>query len=185
MMRLLVALFFALSCISCQTEARNMNSPRIDKLFAKTKPVCFGRFVVDVPFDATLVGGPQTFNGVIETMPSSSGSARRVFEAKAKELRSTKHAVLNGSLLQEEVSIGMDLKNTIVFFDEASATRVVSVWGWLRMAPTDFLYRGGARVKNDGVRHELDAVSYIAANLRARDPQDVPLKPGVCLDAGF
>jgi len=175
----------ALSCLSCHSEARNMHTPRIENLFAKTKPVCFGRFVVDVPFDTTLVGGLQTFNGVIETMPSSSGSARRVFEAKAKELRSTKHAVLNGSLLQEEVSIGMDSKNTIVFFDEASATRVVSVWGWLRMAPTDFLYRGGARVKNDGVRHELDAVSYIAANLRARDPRDVPLRPGVCLDAGF
>ena len=95
MMRLFVTLFFALSCISCHTEARNMNSLRIDKLFEKTKAVCFGRFVVDVPVGVTVVGGPQTFNGAIETMPSSSGSASRVIEAKARELRATKHAILS------------------------------------------------------------------------------------------
>lgn len=185
MMRLLVSLFFALSCISSHTEARIMNSPRIDKLFEKTKPVCFGRFVVDVPFEATVVTGPQNFNGAIETMPSGNGSAQRQIEVKAKELRATKHAVLGGSLLREEASVGAALKNTMVFFDDASATRVASVWSWLRAVPTDVLYKGGARVRDGGVRHELDEIDYIAANLSARDVQEVPMKPGVCLDAAF
>lgn len=184
MMRLLIPLFF-LSCISCQTEARDMNTHRIDALFEKTKSVCFGRFVVDVPAGAAVVAGPQVFSGAIETMPSRNNAAAPVIVAKAKELRATKHATLGGSLLQDEQSIGPTAKNTIVFFDDVASTRVVSVWSWIRSAPIDAIYRGGARVKDDGIRQELDHVHYIAAHLRARDPKETPPEPGVCLDIGF
>ena len=57
----LCALPIALACLSSQSEARNMSTPRIDQLFATTKPVCFGRFVMDVPASTTVVPGPQAF----------------------------------------------------------------------------------------------------------------------------
>ena len=176
---------FAVSCISSHTEARDMKTQRIDAMFEKTKAVCLGRFVIDVPAGAAVLAGPQIFNGAIETMPSRIHSAAPVIAVKAKELRATKHATLSGNLLQDELTIGPISKNTIVFFDDVAATRVVSVWGWIRSEPIDAIYKGGARLKDDGIRQELDSVNYIAAHLRARDPTEAPPEPGVCLDVGF
>ena len=65
----LCALPLALACLSLPSEARNMSTPRIDQLFATTKPVCFGRFVMDVPTSATVVTGPQAFGPDIESLP--------------------------------------------------------------------------------------------------------------------
>lgn len=33
-------------------------SPRIDELFAHTRPVCIGRFLIDLPIEAEIVFGP-------------------------------------------------------------------------------------------------------------------------------
>ncbi len=185
MTRLLITLLLALSSIPVPLEARIMNTSRIDKLFEKTRPVCFGRFVVDIPHDTEVIVGPQTFNGVIETMPSSGGDAARLIGAKARGLRASKHDILSGTLLHDELSIESGSRNTIVFFDDPSATRVVNVWSWFRFHPTDVLYKGGARMKDDGIKRELENIRYIAANLHARDPREQPREPGVCLDAGF
>ena len=59
----------ALACISFPTDARTMTTPRIDQMFATTKPVCFGRFVMNVPASATVVPGPQAFGPDIESLP--------------------------------------------------------------------------------------------------------------------
>lgn len=185
MKRLLTTLLIALTCISCHTEARNMNTPRIDKLFEKTQPVCFGRFVMDVPINAVVVYGSQTFNGKIESFSAGKGSLSSVVSAKARELRAIRHDVLPGTLLREDRVNNSSLARVLVFFDDPSASRVVHVWGELRAEPIEFLYTGGTRVANDGVAREVDNVSYVATRLRSRVPLDVPVEPGVCLDGGF
>jgi len=35
-------------------------SPRLEQIFAKTKPVCFGRFIIDVPATAAVIFGRMT-----------------------------------------------------------------------------------------------------------------------------
>ena len=185
MSRLLAALLVALTCIPFQAEARIMNTPRIDKLFEKTKAVCFGRFVMDVPMAAQVVPGPQAFGPNIRAIKGGQNELRSAYAAHIARLQATKHNRLSGSLLRSELD-GPTLKSkTILFFDEPSAIHVTMVWGYLSVPPFGFIYQGSDAADNATVESEKARLAYVATHLRARDPAEVPQEPGVCLDVGF
>ena len=50
-------------------------SPRLEQIFAKTKPVCFGRFIIDLPASATVVFGRMTVDFEIGHLPGEAGTA--------------------------------------------------------------------------------------------------------------
>jgi len=185
MMRFFVTLFFALFCISCHTEARNMNSPRIDKLFEKTKAVCFGRFVIDVPANAVTALGSQAFGPNIESLPNGAGSLARIARAKRDEI--------NAKALTKEksevISFLVGPTNgswVLTYWDDKFAKKVgvQRATGFLAAGPHAFIYpdQTGDNEKPEDLQRNI---SYVATHLRARDPQDVPNEPGVCLEGGF
>lgn len=185
MMRLLLVLFLALSCISCHTEARNMNSPRIDKLFEKTKPVCFGRFVIDVPVSAVAVQGVQAFGPKVESLPDGAGSLGRLAQGKRDEINA--RALTKDK--SEVISFLAGPTNgswVLTYWDDKFAKKVGSqrVTGFFAAGPHAFIYpdQAGDKEKPEDLQRNI---SYVAARLRARDPQDVPNEPGVCLEVGF
>jgi hypothetical protein len=185
MSRLFTALLLALTCISCQTEARHMNAPRIDKLFEKTKPVCFGRFVIHVPVSAEIVPGPQAFGGEIQSIAGGSKNLRQVATQKASELNAVKHG--DGGALLRLVDEGPTQGSRVLQFRETKwATRVTQIWAYLNASPVAYVYKT-ATAPSEGrtVEKEMAEVSYIATHLRARAPAEVPKEPGVCLDVGF
>lgn len=185
MSRLFVTFVLALSCISCQTEARNMNHPRIDKLFEKTKSVCFGRFTMDVPIAALVVEGPQVFGPRIRSIKGGGDELRRVYDAHIAQLKATKHSSLPGSLLRAELDGPTPRSKTVLFSDEPYAIHVTEVWGYLNVPPFGFVYQGSDAADNATIETEKTRLSYVATHLRARDPAEVPTEPGVCLDVGF
>jgi len=185
MSRLFATLLLALTCISCETEAHKMIPPRIDKLFEKTKPVCFGRFLMDVPVTAQVLAGPQTFSGVMESIPNDARSLAGLVSKKATDLNAIKHLTQSGTLLREVVDGPTPGSRTLVFVDDPSATRVLQVWGYLKAQPHGYLYKGGVGTLNRTLADEKERLSYVATHLRARDPAEVPQEPGVCLDVGF
>ncbi|MBV5337486.1 MAG: hypothetical protein J0653_05940, partial [Deltaproteobacteria bacterium] len=58
-------------------------SNRLHPLFNKTKPICFGRFTIDVPATATVVYGPTEAGFPIEYFPDE---ANRIPEHVATEV---------------------------------------------------------------------------------------------------
>ena len=75
-------------------------SPRLQPLFEKTKTVCFGRFLIDVPATATVVFGPVRASTRIERLPGAGDKleeyvAKRETELKAQDRYDEKQDDLN------------------------------------------------------------------------------------------
>ncbi len=63
-------------------------SPRLQPLFEKTKTVCFGRFLIDVPVTATVVYGPVDASTRIERLPDEGGELSEYVAKRETELKS-------------------------------------------------------------------------------------------------
>jgi hypothetical protein len=186
MSRLFATLLLAMTCISCQTEARQMNQPRIDKLFEKTKAVCFGRFVVDVPASAAVINGPQTFGASIRSVPHGAATLQSLVSKRVAELQAVKHEDVAGSLLREIVDGPTPGSKTVISWASSHATYLTAVQGYLKASPHGFIYEGGiGSLGKRKLEDETSGLSQIATHLRARDPAEVPQEPGACLDVGF
>ena len=163
-----------------------MTTPRIDKLFEKTKPVCFGRFVMDVPASATVVPGPQAFGGDIQTLEKGSQSIKLLASAKATQLEKIPHEEESGSLLRNSIDGPTPGSRVLQFRATSTATRVMDVWAYHNAPPQAFLYKTGtAPSEGRTLDTEMREITYVATHLRPRDPSDIPTDPGVCLDVGF
>lgn len=185
MKRLLTTLLFALSCIACQIEARPMNTFRIDQFFLKTKPVCFGRFVMDVPITAEVVPGPQAFGPNIESLPNGVQSLARRAKAKREEIQAKTNTIERSEVIA--LNEGPTPSSwTLQYWksDTAKEVGLETIEGFLAGAPHGFIYRT-ATTENQTKSEALKKIFYVATHLRSRDPQQVPAEPGVCLDMGF
>ena len=185
MKRLLTTLLVALSCISCQIEARPMTTSRIDQFFSKTKPVCFGRFVLDVPFDADVVTGPQAFGPNIESLPNGVQSLARRAKAKRDEIQAKAHTIDRAEVIS--LNEGPTPTSWMLRYWKSDTAREVgleTIEGFLAGAPHGFIYRT-ATSENQTTSDTLKKITYVATHLRSRDAQQVPVEPGVCLDMGF
>src|SRR5438067_679757 len=67
--------------VPTQTEM----SPRLKKLFTRTKAVCFGRYVLDVPEEAQLILGYQEMPAKIITHENAAGKEKDLVEAFRKK----------------------------------------------------------------------------------------------------
>ncbi|MEN3109824.1 T6SS immunity protein Tli4 family protein [Uliginosibacterium paludis] len=161
-------------------------SPKIDALFAKTRPVCFGRFVMDVPANADLIFGGQAFGPNIETFENGSKDLKKLASSKKTELEAIKHREEVGSLFRSEVDGPTEGSWTLLFWSSRNSTYTTDVWGYLSAPPHGFLYKGLASpIDGRPLEGEVKKLTYVANNLRARQPDEVPTEPGVCLDLGF
>lgn len=125
-----LAITLSLIC-SAGTEAQMMttptHSPKIDKLFEKTKPICFGRFVIDVPEETRVIHGSQTFGANIETVENGAKNLFRLADAKRKELEAIPHKRESGSLLREFNRGPTEGSWNILFRESPSATFSIDV----------------------------------------------------------
>lgn len=161
-------------------------SPKIDALFAKTKSVCFGRFVMDVPVNTDLIFGGQAFGPNIQTLENSSKNLRELASSKQSELEAIKHREEAGSLLRLAIDGPTEGSRVLQFWSSRNSTYTTDVWGYLSVPPHGFLYKGLASpIDGRPLDGEMQKLTYVATNLRVRQPDEVPSEPGVCLDLGF
>ena len=184
--RSVLVIALTLVCVACQTGSHGLRQARIDKLFEKTRPVCFGRFVIDVPEHAIVVLGSQTFGGRIDSFPNDTKALADLVSKRVAELKSTQHEEVSGSLLREVNDGPTAGSKTVIAWSSPVSTYVTLVEGYLVAMPHGFIYKGGVgSLEKRTLEDEKSELAYIASHLRARDPKDVPAEPGVCLDVGF
>jgi hypothetical protein len=177
----------ALACISLPTDARNMTTPRIDQMFATTKPVCFGRFVMDVPASANVVLGSQAFGPDIESLPNDVKSLARRAQTKRNVIQAKAHTIDRAEVIA--LNEGPTPNSWILRYWDSDIAKEVGVETFevfLASSPHGFLYKSSTAKSVGRTREKLmQNVTYVATQLRARDPKEVPTEPGVCLDVGF
>lgn len=163
-----------------------MNSPKIDKLFEKTKSVCFGRFVIDVPAEASVLYAKPTFGAVIETVENGAKDLSRLASNKRKELEAIKHEVEPGSLLREFNQGPGEGDFVLMSWMGPASKRVTDIHGYLNAKPHAFIVKTSTAASEGRTEAtEKAKLANFATNLRARSSEDIPTDPGVCLDLGF
>jgi hypothetical protein len=189
--RLSVRYFFVLvaiilTCSACQTEAQYMRStPRVQKLFEKTKTVCFGRFVVDVPATSLVLPGSQAFGVEVQSLPNGAREIAKLArqkrdEVQAKTLSRDRAEIVSFS---EGPTYG---SWTLRYWNDYISKKVdlQNITAFLASSQHGFVYSESTG-DDESAEDVLRNVGYVANHLRARDPSDMPLEPGVCLDIGF
>ncbi|CAJ0789404.1 hypothetical protein LMG7141_02222 [Ralstonia condita] len=146
-------------------------SARLQKLFAKTKQVCFGRYVIEVPTEAEFLWGFQEFPGKIVTHVGA-----------AKQLRTMAEAFRSAQLARDKTA-------EITFFGQGVGDRSVQIcWYQSDIAKQlgaervyTFITAGPHLYEWSGGRKNAALIRA----LRARDNTEIPTAPGVCIDHGF
>ncbi|WP_316157173.1 T6SS immunity protein Tli4 family protein [Cupriavidus sp. BIC8F] len=174
---IILASLLLAGCQSYATPENKMSepialSPRLQTLLAKTKQVCFGRYVMEVPAEAELLWGFQEFPGKIVTNVGAAGRLRQVAEAyRAKVLSADKTA-------------------EVTYFGAGSSGKTIEV----RYFPSDSAKSYGNERKHTFVVSGQNLFEWfyggeelapLVHGIRARDNADIPTAPGVCIDHGF
>ncbi len=167
----------------------NANSlpPKLQKLFEKTKPVCFGRFVIDVPLETTIVPGPQAFGANIETIENGAARVHELAKQKKDQIAVSEKTDDRAEIISFERS-GTSKLWTLSFWEDHISKKVgiLSIYGYLAAGKHTFIYPSETAASEGRTEMVLrDRLTYIATHLRARAPDEVPTEPGVCLDLGF
>ncbi|MDC6175844.1 T6SS immunity protein Tli4 family protein [Ralstonia solanacearum] len=174
-------------------------SPRLQPLFEKTKTVCFGRFLIDVPDTATVVFGPVSANDRIERLPDEGDKLDEYVAKRETELKGqlryprTKglnryEKTLDGAIPGQKIVVGFrDFDGS--FFKVESYIRLGrDLYIQETEAPVEPYKITGQGPKKTVIASLGDAIEDLnvaARNLHARAEDGIPAAPGVCLDGAF
>jgi hypothetical protein len=182
------ALLLALIFTACQAQGTRMNttpSPTLEKLFAQTKPVCFGRFILDVPAEAQVVWGGVEFDSVVTTYLNQGNNQRKI--ALAKRDTVMKDLKRHPEVTTFETSqIGKKSLTTLIYWesDNAKIVGLEKIFGYLHS--NEHLFVINTQTSDSDSPNSLrDNYFSVARALRARAPEEIPSEPGVCIEGGF
>jgi hypothetical protein len=152
-------------------------SKRIDLLFANTKLLCFGRYVLTAPVDSRLAFGRD-----FPTLPNQAKDIEKVMAAERAKI-----------LAAEETA-------EITYFGKGPAPNVWLIRSYadkyakkLELEGFRSYYVVGSHIFKDGRGTDngatatsiLQDATQIAKNLRLREPDEIPKDQGLCHEYGF
>lgn len=164
-----------------------MTSPRIDGLFAETKTICFGRFLIDVPIQAEVIFGPTDLPWPISSHPGKGNQMDAIIANRLAEVVEEKKSA-SGRLLDEDSLVGSTINGAvpgqkIVFGVSKVSSRIYRIDSFVRKDEDLFIQQA------DPTAAERDSavagMNSIAGTLRSRGELEIPDEPGACIEAGF
>lgn len=183
-----VAILLLTACDHDYRERKTPNmtilSPRLQPLFQKTKAVCFGRFMVDVPETATVVWGKTVVPLTVNFYPDSANEVKTLAENFIAALKSEK-AINHDDvplLLAVEDFPGLGGK-IVIGYEDFQAVNGLKINGYFR------LQNGGVVVNSRPLSEDKDEaiklIKSIAQRLRQRADNEIPTEHGNCIEHAF
>lgn len=162
-------------------------SPRLQRLFEKTKTVCFGRFVLDVPASATVVPGPAGLDGGdIVRYPDERLNLKQRMETQRDEFKEMKEqGYVDEDFINEHPLFGQIVDGSVPGQKLVYGTRNYassSIDSYFAIGKDLFVQRANSEIPGDATVSEL---AQVAGNLRARAAHDIPNEAGLCFDGSF
>lgn len=158
-------------------------SERLKPMFAKTKQVCFGRYVLEVPAEAKLRwGGTGVSDGDIEFITGGPDASKaRV----ASDIEQIKKADRTAEITYNEEG-PVDASWQLRYFENESTKKykIHLINTYVNKGDITFLIGGSVphgATEAAGVAKEAD----LAKNLRLRRDDEIPAEPGYCIPHGF
>ncbi|MBB5381661.1 T6SS immunity protein Tli4 family protein [Janthinobacterium sp. K2Li3] len=153
-------------------------SNKLEILFSKTKLLCFGRYSLNVPEETQLIIGSST----IDTIKGNNETIKRQIQRDIEKIKfedNTADIIYNGKGPIED-------SWQFRYYDSDAAKEYKLLFFRTFINKGDFIFIVGDALR-DGENEAMTAARqlFIANNLRLRDPQEVPIEPGLCFEHGF
>ena len=159
-------------------------SPRLQSLFQKTKTVCFGRFVLEIPKTATIVFGPAEVGPSISYLPGKGGEIPRFVADDLVKIESSRELfdqddfarlplfgkVVDGIIPGQKTTF--DSRNGIGYYLNSYVPVGNDVF---------VLFSSNVMHKN----YDVEDFNRVASKLRLREVGEIPQDAGMCIEGGF
>lgn len=167
-----------------KTPNMTASTPRVQSLFEKTKTVCFGRFLVDVPASATIVWGDPIVPLTISIYPNGVDEIKGMAQKFIDELKSGKAIYLKKIPLLISVNDMHQPEGKIVTgYDGFEAIGELKVNGYFRLNNYGVIVN--ARPLKEEKDETIADINSIAKRLRERPEDEIPNQPGNCIEYAF
>jgi hypothetical protein len=182
------AILFLTACDHNPKEWKTPNmtalTPRLQAMFEKTKTVCFGRFMIDVPATATVAWGEADIPLGVIVYPNGIDEVKVLSQEFIDKLKSEK-------------AVNHDDAPMLLSVEDVAQPDGKIVTGYESFESIDGLkINGYFRLRNDGIvietrplREDKDGtvalIKSIAQRLRQRGENDIPTEPGNCIEYAF
>jgi hypothetical protein len=160
-------------------------SPRLEQIFEKTKPVCFGRFIIDLPATAIVVFGRMTVDFEVRHFAGEASSADKRISKQLMKLDEEKFVTRRmntpGSLYGKVVEEGIPGQKTFI----GALSDSYRISSYVPIGEDLFVFASTSLPSTEEVRQRISKAGLFARHLRARAEGDIPAEPGICLEGGF
>ncbi|UVW28616.1 T6SS immunity protein Tli4 family protein [Massilia sp. H6] len=159
-------------------------TPRLQPMFEKIKPVCFGRFMVDVPASATVAWGGTDVPLGVTIYRDGVGEIKALAQKFIEELNSEKALNHDDVPLLLSVEKMADPEGKIVTgYESFQSINGLKINGYFKLNSDGVII--DARPLRDGWDETIADIKSIARRLRQRPENDIPTEPGNCLEHTF
>jgi hypothetical protein len=159
-------------------------SPRLESLFATTKTVCFGQFVVQLPNSATVVFGPAEVGYPIEYIPGDGAKVEQRVSELLHEIEKDRRFLDKDDIakfsLFGKVIDGAVGGQKLVFGSKDQA--FYSIDSFIPVGNDLFVQHATSAISKD---NSINSLNTVAKRLRLRAENEVPTEPGACIEGGF
>lgn len=159
-------------------------TPRLQPLFEKTKTICFGRFMVDVPASTTVAWGSTIVPLTVNIYPNGVDVVKTLAQKFIHELKSENAIYLNDiPLLISVDNVSQPEGQIVTGYEGFEAIKELKINGYFKL-------------NNDGVvinarpllpykDRATATITSIARRLRQRAENEIPTEPGNCIEHAF
>ncbi len=159
-------------------------TPRLQVMFEKTKTVCFGRFMVDVPASATVAWGEVAVPLGVNVYPNGTAEVKTLAQKFIDELMSDKAINQNDvPLLISVHDVDQPEGKIVVGYEDFQAINGLKINGYFR------LNNDGVVIDSRPLRPRKDQViadiTSIARRLQQHAENEIPAEPGNCIEHAF
>jgi hypothetical protein len=169
-----------------QWKSPNMTAltPRLKPLFDKTRTLCFGRFMIDVPASATVAWGGADVPLGINIYPDGVNEVKTLAQKFITELNSEK-AINHDDvpLLLSVEDIAQPEGKIVTGYEDFQSINGLKINGYFR------LNNDGLIIDARPLREDRDGtiadIKSIARRLRKRTENEIPIEPGNCIEYAF
>lgn len=169
--------------------AQAASPPRIERLFEKTKTICIGRFLIDIPVDSQAVYGPAEVPLPLEVYKGKGPAMEDIIRDRLFEIDEERRYA-EGRLLDKDAIIGAVMaggmpRQKIVFGVSQSSGVFYRLQSFLRRGDDLFVQETEASGSKEKYEEDIRKLNVMARLLGPREEMEIPKKSGVCIENGF
>lgn len=159
-------------------------TPPLHTMFDKSKIVCFGRFMVDVPESATIVWGETDVPLFAEIYPGNVDEVKVSAQEFIDKLKGEK------AIYHDDVPLLLSVENVIqpegkivVGYEGFEAINEIKINGYFRLNEDGVILN--THSFKDEKEKTVELIKNFVKRLRKRAEDEVPAEPGNCIEHAF